>query len=73
MKMLNFIEGLQILQPLYDNDEFRFGCEHDQFFAYKTDRPLPEGDAARMTALGWFQSETKGDNYDPEDGWSCWT
>lgn len=72
MKLVDFIEGLKILQPYYDR-EYVFGCEHDQFFAYQTDRPLPEGEAARMTVLGWFQPDAPSDEYDPEEGWSCFS
>lgn len=74
MKFSNFIEGLNILKPYYDNqDGFHIGAEHDQFYAYKTDRPLSSEDIEKMHNLGWFQPETRDSKYNPEDGWSAFT
>ena len=79
MKLSDFIEGLLLLAPYYDDPAYCIGAEHDQFFAYKTDRPLPEIKVDRLKALGWFQPDVSDDDdgnpgpYDPEEGWSCWT
>ena len=78
MKLSNFIEGLKTLQPYYDNgDGYHIGAEHDQFYAYKTDKPLTQEDQLRMVKMGWFQpdggmSEDEGE-YDPDNGWSAFT
>ena len=80
MKLSNFIEGLKILQPYYDDgDGYHIGAEHDQFYAYATNRPLTPEDQKKMCDLDWFQpesgfsSESEGINYDPDDGWSAFT
>ena len=75
MKLSNFIEGLKTLQPYYDgSDHGRIGSEHDQFYAYPTNRPLAQEDVKKMRYLEWFQPETEEDaEYDPEDGWSAFT
>lgn len=71
MKLSNFIAGLNILKPYYDG-EYVIGAEHDQFFAYATDRPLTPQDVQRMQDLDWFQPETNADeDYNPDDGWSA--
>ena len=78
MKLSNFIDGLSILRPYYtDGDGYHIGAEHDQFYAYATDKPLTPEDQQRMVALGWFQpgygmSEDEGE-YDPDNGWSAFT
>ncbi len=79
MKTKHIVEGLLILQPHYKG-EYNSGAEHDQFYAYATDTPLTEADAARMHELGWFQEGVEGDEdseehaaYDPDEGWSCFT
>lgn len=75
MKLSNFIEGLKILQPHYEGcDGYHIGAEHDQFYAYQTDKPLRPEDVKRMRELGWFQPEQEEDEeYDPENGWSAFT
>lgn len=76
MRLSKFIDGLNTLRPYYtDGDGFHIGAEHDQFYAYKTDKPLTPEDVQKMLDLGWFQPEREdGDaNYDPEDGWSAFT
>lgn len=73
MKLDKFIDGLLILQPYYDQvDGYHIGAEHDQFYAYKTDRPLSPEDVQKMRDLGWFQPEQE-EEYDPENGWSAFT
>ena len=73
MKLSNFIEGLKTLQPYYkDGDGYHIGAEHDQFYAYQTERPLTTEDVQKMRALGWFQPDQDDDaEYNPEDGWSA--
>ena len=81
MKLDNLIEGLTILRPHYKNggDSYNTGAEHDQIYAYQTDTPLTETEAARMRELGWFQPDVPEDDeenpgpYDPEEGWSAFT
>ena len=78
MKLSNFIEGLKTLQPYYEGgDGYHIGAEHDQFYAYKTDKPLTPEDQKRMCKLGWFQPEggmsEEGGEYDAENGWSAFT
>ena len=75
MKLSNFIEGLKTLQPYYEGgDGYHIGAEHDQFYAYKTDKPLTQEDVQKMRVLGWFQSgQDDGTEYDPEDGWTAFT
>jgi hypothetical protein len=80
MKLNALISGLTILRPYYnDHDRCHTGAEHDQFYAWKTDRPLSPIDAASMFALGWFQPGVpyldggRTPNYDPDDCWSAFT
>jgi len=74
MKLKNFIEGLQILQHHYDDqDGYHIGAEHDQFFAYQTDKPLLPENVQKMRDLGWFQPEQDDEEYDPAEGWSAFT
>lgn len=75
MKLSNFVEGLKTLQPYYDGgDGYHIGAEHDQFYAYKTERPLTPEDVQKMRDLGWFQPEQdEGAEYDHEEGWSAFT
>lgn len=74
MKLSNFIDGLKILQHYYDNDGYTIGAEHDQFYAYATDRPLSPEDVQKMRDLDWFQPEQDDDaDYDPDEGWSAFT
>jgi hypothetical protein len=75
MKLSNFIKGLKTLQPYYKGgDGYHIGAEHDQFYAYQTERPLTSEDVQKMRDLGWFQPEQEDDaEYDPENGWSAIT
>ena len=75
MNLKNFLGGLTVLVKYYDNpDGYHIGSEHDQFFAYATDKPLEPDDVAKMREFGWFQSETEeGAEYDPSDGWAAST
>jgi len=87
MTLGNFIDGLRVLQPYYkDPNGYHIGAEHDQFYAYPTQRPVDPGDVVKLRRLGWFQPEVDSDGdedeapeaqlideYDPEEGWSCFT
>jgi len=75
MKLSNFIEGLKTLQPYYaGGDGYHIGSEHDQFYAYPTNRPLTTEDVQKMRDLGWFQPEvTDKTLYHPQEGWSAFT
>ncbi len=72
MKLNDFIDGLLTLRQYYtDPNGYHIGSEHDQLYAYKTDKPLSETDVERMRALGWFQPDQDYDApYDPENGWA---
>ena len=82
MRLNELIEGLQILEPFYDDPKgFHVGAEHDQFYAYATDKPLPEALVKRMVELDWFQPDVeiadgedfKVENYAADEGWSAYT
>ena len=83
MKTRDVIEGLQIFQKYRDRqDGYDVGAEHDVLYAYKTDRPLEEMDLKRILELGWHQdveyaADDGGDmqpgDYDPDQGWACYT
>ncbi len=75
MTLGNFIDGLNILLPYYkDGYGYHIGAEHDQFYAYQTDRPLTSEDVQKMRDLGWFQPDDEEEpTYDPEDGWTAFT
>jgi hypothetical protein len=79
MKLMNLVEGLQILAPFYEGgDGYHIGAEHDTFFAYSTDKPLPSAAVERLVELGWFQEdavyedEFKAENYNAEEGWTAY-
>ena len=83
MKTPNIIEGLTILQKYRDKPNlYHVGAEHDQLYAYATDKPVSQKDIARLIALGWWQDrqseddeEEDGDfraeHYDQEESWTC--
>jgi len=73
MRLSNFMYGLAILAPYFDDQEgHHVGAEHDQFYVYPTDRPVGPRDLERLIGLGWFQPEAEeGAAYDPAEGWSC--
>ena len=74
MRLSSFVEGLNTLLPYYQNkDGYHIGSEYDQFYAYKTDIPLPPQVVQKMLDLGWFQPEGDDDTYDPEYAWSAFT
>lgn len=75
MKLSDFIDGLKTLQPYYDGgDGYHIGAEHDQFYAYKTDKPLTLEDVQKMRELGWFQpNQGYGAEYNTEASWSAFT
>lgn len=74
MNLRSFTDGLAILSRYFDNpNAYALGAEHDQFYVYKTDRPVTEPDVVALRELGWFQPEQEsGEPYDPGEGWSCW-
>lgn len=68
MKLSNFVDGLSTLRPYYnDPDGYHIGAEHDQFWAFQTDKPLPPEVVQQMIELGWFQ-EYERDDDDKDDG-----
>jgi hypothetical protein len=71
MRLSDFIEGLATLRPYYDDQNgFHIGAEHDEFYAYATDRPLTPEDAQKMRDLGWFQQGVSDATYSPSEGWA---
>lgn len=80
MQLKNIIDGLLILLPYYDDPNgFHINAEHDQLYAYATDRPLSNVDVDKIRALEWFQPDQEHNEdggipkYDPESGWSAFT
>ena len=75
MRLKHFIEGLQILYPYFDDGNgFHIGAEHDEFYVYKTNKPLSKTDIDKLYSLGWFQDETEdADKYDVNYGWMAFT
>lgn len=79
MKLSNFVDGLNILRPYYnDPDGYHLGAEHDEVHVYATDKPLSSEDVKKLLALGWFQpeggaGEDTPDAYDPQGGWQAFT
>jgi hypothetical protein len=74
MKLSNFIEGLQILQQYFDKDGYKIGAEHDEFYVYKTDRPVSHEHVERLKFLDWFQpGQEEQAPYDPEESWQAFT
>ena len=74
------IEGLTILEKYRANEDgSNTGAEHDQIYAYATEKPVNDDDLKRLVELGWFQQDVEtGDDdefgvkhYDAEEGWSC--
>ena len=81
MTVKELLDGLNVLRPYYvDPDGYTIGAEHDQIYAYSTDRPLTKEDVKRMCDLGWFQEDVEvdddkdfgPDNYNPEESWSAY-
>jgi hypothetical protein len=71
MNLKNFADGLSIIRKYYKNpDGYHMGAEHDQIYLYATDNPMSAEDVAALRLLGWFQPEI-GEDYSPEDRWSC--
>ncbi len=74
MGLSDFIQGLQLLAPYFDETNGRhIDAEHDQFYVSATDRPLPVETVAQMIGLGWFQLNQSDDSYDPQENWSAFT
>jgi hypothetical protein len=78
MLLSKLIQGLQIFQKYYDEDGYDTGAEHDQFYAYSTDKPLSEEDLKKVVDMGWFQPDVDHEDdfqvsdYDPTEGWSTY-
>lgn len=71
MTLNNFLAGIDIVRPYYDDpDGHHIAAEHDIFYLYATSRPMSEEDVKGMRVLGWFQ-EGIGDVYDPNEGWAA--
>lgn len=74
MKMSDVIEGLTILQKYYREDGYHLAAEHDEIYAFETQKQLSPEDAKKMFDLGWIQVDAETDDYgnapyDPECGW----
>lgn len=79
MKLSNFVDGINLLRPYYDDpDGYHIGAEHDEFYMYQTSRPLSDDDLKKLLALGWLQTDggahaDSPQDYDPEAGWMAFT
>ena len=72
MNLRDFKLGLDYFSQYYtDPSGHHLAAGHDQIYLYSTDRPMSEEDVATVKKLGWFQDNTPGDEYSPDDGWSC--
>ena len=78
MKTPDVIQGIKILQDYRNKpDGWHLGADHDEIYAFATDKPLLASDLKRMIELGWFQHQVKvekgcnfgAENYDPSEGW----
>jgi hypothetical protein len=79
MTINNFLEGVQLLRPFYDDpDGYILGAEHDIIYVYATDKKVSSTDTlARLFELGFFQPEVSIEDdptvadYDPAEGWAA--
>lgn len=74
MRTIHIIAGITTLAHYRDKTDGRdLGAEHDQIFAFATDKPLSDADVEKMRKLGWFQPNVEGNDavYDPTECWSC--
>jgi hypothetical protein len=79
MRTRDFIAGINILLPYYDNyGGYHIGAEHDKIHTSPTDRALTLQDVEKMVALGWHQEYDdfieEGEkfapkHYRPEEAW----
>lgn len=77
MKMSEVVQGLQILQKYFHEDEYNVMAEHDQIYVNMTDKPLSPENLKTLFQLGWFQPGAEEDEdgyrvYDPELGWTAY-
>ena len=80
MTTANIIEGLSILEKYREKPNgYNTGAEHDQIYAYATDKAVDPVDVKKLVDLGWFQENVScGDDdfnenhYDHEEGWTCY-
>jgi hypothetical protein len=80
MTLSKFIQGLQVFQKYYEEDDYATGAEHDIFYVYPTDWGLSEDDLKKVIELGWFQPDVKyededkfqASDYSPSEGWSTY-
>lgn len=71
MNLNNFLEGVNILRPYYnDPNGYHLGADHDIIYLYTTDKPLSPEAVQKMLDLGWFQ-ESSPEEYNPEEGWAA--
>ena len=77
MTTKDFVEGLNLLLPYYDDPEgYCLGADHDIIYIYGTEKPLPKTTIKRLCELGFFQPEVDCEddfqpvNYNPEEGWA---
>jgi hypothetical protein len=73
MQLKDFMAGLEILKPYYDEPGYALGAEHDIIYLYATARPLTPEDVARLRELGWFQEGVGDERYSPDDSWAVFT
>ncbi len=82
MNLRDFKAGVEIISRYYnDPDGYHIGAEHDVFYMYQTNKPISKHDLEALIKHGLFQEEVKYENsdefqaadYDPEEGWTCYT
>ena len=73
MTLDKFMRGMHIFSLYFDNmNNYCLGAEHDQFYVYATDHPIPQDSVKELKELGWFQPDVDTESdYDPTEGWSC--
>jgi len=72
MRLNQFIQGLKILLPHYNQpDGYHLGADHDVIYLYATDTPLSPEEFEKMNELGFFQDISQ-DEYDPNESWMAY-
>jgi hypothetical protein len=81
MTIKDFLEGLSILRPYYENpDGYHLGAEHDVIYIYATDFPLEAEHVKQLCDLGFCQEDAEvpddkdfgPEYYNPEEGWAAY-
>ncbi len=77
MKTKDFLSGLTILMPYYDQpDGYHLGADHDVIYVYATEKPVSPEDVAKLVELGFHQpggANSDGGEYSPHESWEAFT